>query len=46
MEEGGLNDANHVATLDEFVTACGRLRRILDARAGEVRAPGLSGEHT
>jgi len=32
MEEAGLSDANHIATLDEFMLACGRLRRILVAR--------------
>jgi CheY-like chemotaxis protein len=30
MEERGLRD-DHVASLDEFVLACGRLRRMLDA---------------
>jgi CheY-like chemotaxis protein len=30
MEEQGLRD-DHVASLDEFVLACGRLRRMLDA---------------
>jgi CheY-like chemotaxis protein/HPt (histidine-containing phosphotransfer) domain-containing protein len=31
-EEGGLLAANHVASLDEMLTACKRLRRILVAR--------------
>jgi DNA-binding response OmpR family regulator len=35
-EEGGLPAANHVASLDEMVSACERLRRILVAR--EARA--------
>jgi CheY-like chemotaxis protein len=44
MEERGLGDANHVATLDEFMLACERLRRILVAHAGEEKDPGLQGE--
>jgi len=32
MEERGLSHANHVASLDEFILACERLRRILVAR--------------
>jgi CheY-like chemotaxis protein/HPt (histidine-containing phosphotransfer) domain-containing protein len=44
MEERGLGDANHVATLDEFMLACERLRRILIAHAGEEKDPGLQGE--
>lgn len=35
-EESGLPAANHVASLDEMLSACGRLRRILVAR--EARA--------
>jgi CheY-like chemotaxis protein/HPt (histidine-containing phosphotransfer) domain-containing protein len=35
-EEGGLSTANHVASLDEMLSACERLRRILVAR--EARA--------
>jgi HPt (histidine-containing phosphotransfer) domain-containing protein len=35
-EEGGLSAANHVASLDEMLSACERLRRILVAR--EARA--------
>jgi DNA-binding response OmpR family regulator len=35
-EEGGLSAANHVASLDEMLRACERLRRILVAR--EARA--------
>ena len=35
-EEGGLSAANHVASLDEMLSASGRLRRILVAR--EARA--------
>jgi hypothetical protein len=30
MEERGLRD-DHIASLDEFILACGRLRRILVA---------------
>ncbi len=40
MEEQGLGNANHVATLDEFVLACERLRRILIAHASEKMHPG------
>jgi HPt (histidine-containing phosphotransfer) domain-containing protein len=32
METRGLDDTNHVASLDEFTLACERLRRILVAR--------------
>lgn len=32
MEEQGMGVANHVASLDEFLLACGRLRRILVGR--------------
>jgi HPt (histidine-containing phosphotransfer) domain-containing protein len=35
MEERGLSDANHVASLDEFMLACERLRRILIGHATE-----------
>ncbi len=35
MEKHGLDDTNHVATLDEFQVACERLRRILIAHAGK-----------
>ena len=35
MEKRGLGDTNHVVTLDEFIVACERLRRILIARADE-----------
>jgi HPt (histidine-containing phosphotransfer) domain-containing protein len=41
MEEKGLGNANHVATLDEFVVACERLRRILIAHASEEMHPGI-----
>jgi CheY-like chemotaxis protein len=34
METRGLDDTNHVASLDEFMMACEGLRRILVARAG------------
>jgi hypothetical protein len=44
MEERGLTDANHVASLDEFMMACERLRRILVAHAGEEKGPGTQGE--
>jgi CheY-like chemotaxis protein len=44
MEERGLADANHVASLDEFMVACERLRRILVAHAGEEKGPGTQGE--
>jgi CheY-like chemotaxis protein len=44
MEERGLGDANHVATLDEFMLACERLRRILVAHAGEEKGSGILGE--
>jgi CheY-like chemotaxis protein/HPt (histidine-containing phosphotransfer) domain-containing protein len=33
METRGLDDANHVASLKEFMVACERLRRILDGHA-------------
>jgi CheY-like chemotaxis protein/HPt (histidine-containing phosphotransfer) domain-containing protein len=36
VEESGLSAANHVASLDEMLSACGRLHRILVAR--EARA--------
>lgn len=38
MEDQGLDDANHVASCDEFVLACERLHRILIAR--ETGLPG------
>jgi CheY-like chemotaxis protein len=44
MEERGLEDANHVASLDEFMLACERLRRILIAHASEEKDPGTEGE--
>jgi len=44
MEEQGLGDANHVASLDEFMLACERLRRILIAHASEWKDPGVQGE--
>jgi CheY-like chemotaxis protein len=44
MEERGLGDANHVASFDEFMLACERLRRILVAHAGEEKDPGAQGE--
>jgi CheY-like chemotaxis protein/HPt (histidine-containing phosphotransfer) domain-containing protein len=44
MEERGLGDANYVATLDEFMVACERLRRILVAHATEEKSPGAQGE--
>jgi CheY-like chemotaxis protein len=40
MEEHGLGNANHVATLAEFMLACERLRRILIAHASEEMHPG------
>ena len=43
MEERGLEDTNHLASLDEFITACERLRRMLIARVDEG-AEELSGE--
>ncbi len=46
MEERGLMDANHVASLDEFLSACERLRRILVARVSGENATYLSGEDT
>jgi CheY-like chemotaxis protein len=33
METRGLDDTNHVASLEEFMMACARLRRILDGHA-------------
>jgi CheY-like chemotaxis protein len=44
MEERGLGDANHVASLDEFMLACERLRRMLIARASGENAPKAQGE--
>jgi CheY-like chemotaxis protein len=44
MEERGLGDANHVASLDEFLLACERLRRILVAHASEEKHPEVQGE--
>jgi hypothetical protein len=38
-----LEDTNHLASLDEFITACERLRRMLIARVDEG-AEELSGE--
>jgi CheY-like chemotaxis protein/HPt (histidine-containing phosphotransfer) domain-containing protein len=46
MEERGLDDANHVASLDEFMLSCERLRRILVARASEEKDPETEGEDT
>ncbi len=46
MEERGLGDTNHVASLDEFMVACERLRRILVAHEGLDRTTGLPGEDT
>lgn len=46
MEERGLSDANHIATLDDFMMACERLRRILVARRSEGTVAGYSGEET
>jgi CheY-like chemotaxis protein len=44
MEERGLSD-DHVASLDEFLLACERLRRMLDANEiTQNRAGGVSGE--
>lgn len=40
MEENGL-DANHVASLDEFILACQRLRRILRAHEADRQAGSL-----
>jgi CheY-like chemotaxis protein len=45
MEERGLDNANHVASLDEFILACERLRRILIAHASEWKDPEAQGEH-
>jgi CheY-like chemotaxis protein len=44
MEERGLGDANHVASLDEFMLACERLRRILIAHASGENVAGTQGE--
>jgi CheY-like chemotaxis protein len=44
MEERGLTDTNHVASLDEFMLACERLRRILIAHTGEEKDPEAQGE--
>jgi CheY-like chemotaxis protein/HPt (histidine-containing phosphotransfer) domain-containing protein len=44
MEEKGLGNANHVASLDEFMLACERLRRILIAHASEEKHPEVQGE--
>jgi CheY-like chemotaxis protein len=44
MEERGLDNANHVASLDEFMLACERVRRILIAHASEEKHPGTQGE--
>jgi CheY-like chemotaxis protein len=44
MEERGLSNANHVASLDEFMLACERLRRILVGHASEENVPGTQGE--
>lgn len=35
MENRPLSNTNHVASLDEFMAACARLRRILDERASK-----------
>ena len=44
MEDGLLSNTNHVVSLDEFMTACERLRRILDERVSEETASKLPGE--
>jgi CheY-like chemotaxis protein len=44
MEERGLGNANHVASLDEFMLACARLRRILIAHASEEKHLEAQGE--
>jgi CheY-like chemotaxis protein len=44
MEERGLGNANHVASLDEFMLACERLRRILIAHARGENVPETQGE--
>jgi CheY-like chemotaxis protein len=44
MEERGLSNANHVASLDEFMLACERLRRILVGHASGENVPGTQGE--
>jgi CheY-like chemotaxis protein len=44
MEERGLGNANHVASLDEFILACERLRRILVARVSEEKYTAVQGE--
>jgi CheY-like chemotaxis protein len=44
MEGQGLSNANHVASLDEFMLACERLRRILIAHASEGKDPEAQGE--
>jgi CheY-like chemotaxis protein len=44
MEEQGMIGTNHIATLNDFMLACERLRRILVAHEIRVWAPGISGE--
>ncbi len=46
MEERGLSDANHVASLAEFLSACERLQRILIARTSAEIVTYLPGEDT
>jgi CheY-like chemotaxis protein len=41
MEKRGLGNANHVASLDEFILACERLRRILIAHASGEKHPAV-----
>jgi HPt (histidine-containing phosphotransfer) domain-containing protein len=44
MEERGLGNANHVASLDEFMLACERLRRILVGHASNKNGLVTQGE--
>jgi len=44
MEKRGLGNANHVASLDEFILACERLRRILVARVSDEKYTAVQGE--
>ena len=44
MEEQGMVGTNHIATLNDFMLACERLRRILVAHEIRVWAPEISGE--
>jgi CheY-like chemotaxis protein len=44
MEAQGLGEANYVASLDEFMMACERLRRILIAHSSGENSPETQGE--